>query len=379
MPLSTGQILQNRYRIVAPLGQGGMGAVYRAWDLRLEGAVARKEMVPQPGLDAATLQQLQEQFKQEAVVLRRLHHTHLVRVIDFFEEMGNTYLVMDFVEGEALGDHIKRRGPLPEAEVLAWATQLLDALDYCHRQGVIHRDIKPQNVILRPDGSAVLVDFGLVKLWNPANVQTQTALRGMGSPEYAPPEQYGGSGQHTDARSDLYSLGATLYHALTGQAPPTATERMAIPRSFVPVRQVNPHVSAQVEAAIVRAMAMERDQRFGSAAEMAAALQPPATAARDRRFPVWAWGVLLVILLLAGIAIGRALKPAAPTSQPTPFVTSAVTDTDAAPTLETTTQPTDIPAATYTPTAIPTAAAPMPQPVSPTATRSSATSTPAPT
>ncbi|MGC9083686.1 MAG: serine/threonine-protein kinase, partial [Anaerolineae bacterium] len=163
--LTPGTIRHNRYRIARLLGKGGMGAVYRAWDLRLNVPVAIKEMVPQPGIDPHTLTQLRQQFYQEAQVLARLHHPNLVRVTDYFEESGNAYLVMDFVEGESLADLIAARGPLPEAQVLEWARQLLDALAYCHSQGVLHRDIKPQNVIIRPDGRAVLVDFGLVKLW----------------------------------------------------------------------------------------------------------------------------------------------------------------------------------------------------------------------
>ena len=188
--LTTGTILQNRYRIVSLLGQGGMGAVYRAWDMRLNVPVALKEMVPQPGLDSQTLAQLRQQFQQEANILARLNHPHLVRVTDFFEEENNAYLVMDFVEGESLADRIARQGALPETEVLSWAGQLLDALSYCHARGVIHRDIKPQNVVIRPDGRAVLVDFGLVKLWDPSDPRTRTVMRGMGTPEYAPPEQY---------------------------------------------------------------------------------------------------------------------------------------------------------------------------------------------
>ncbi|MFN3763850.1 MAG: serine/threonine-protein kinase, partial [Anaerolineae bacterium] len=167
MPLAPDQMLQNRYRILSMLGQGGMGAVYRAWDTRLEVAVAVKEMTPQPGLDPQTLAQLRQQFRQEATILARLSHPHLVRVGDFFEEGGNAYLVMDFVEGHSLADIIGQYGALPENQVLGWAAQLLDALAYCHSKGIIHRDIKPQNVIIRPDGRAVLVDFGLVKLWDP--------------------------------------------------------------------------------------------------------------------------------------------------------------------------------------------------------------------
>ncbi len=249
MPVTFGQTLQHRYRVLSLLGQGGMGAVWRAWDERLNIPVALKEMTPQPGMDPALLAGLRAQFRQEAQVLARLHHPNLVRVIDFFEESGNAYLVMDLVEGRSLADLIAARGLLPEAQVLAWADQLLDALAYCHARGVVHRDIKPQNIIItsaaedgRGGNRPVLVDFGLVKLWDPRDPRTRTAMRGMGTPEYAPPEQHD-PGSHTDPRSDLYSLGATLYHALTGQAPPTATLRIARPEVFRPPRTLAPHIS----------------------------------------------------------------------------------------------------------------------------------------
>ncbi len=321
--LTPGSILQNRYRIASLLGQGGMGAVYRAWDTRLEVPVALKEMIPQPGLPLHVLTQLRQQFHQEAKVLARLNHTHLVRVTDYFEETGNVYLVMDFVEGKSLSELIEQKGALPEAEVLKWGSQLLHALAYCHGQGIIHRDIKPQNVIIRPGGQAVLVDFGLVKLWDPDDPRTKTAMRGMGTPEYAPPEQYSAQSWNTDARSDLYGLGATMYHALTGRAPLTATDRMADPEQFVPLRRLNARVNSQTEAVILRAMQLQRGQRFQSAQEMAAALAgqavPPAPrkrkqkrtkvmpgtqpAAPRRRRRAWAW-VLIVLfglgVLLAG-------------------------------------------------------------------------------
>jgi serine/threonine-protein kinase len=250
-----------------------MGSVYRAWDMRLSVPIALKEMTPQPELDAQTLGQLRQQFQQEAKVLARLHHPYLARVTDFFEESGNAYLVMDFVEGESLADRIAQRGPLPEAEVLVWAEQLLSALAYCHRQGIIHRDVKPQNVVIRPDGQAALVDFGLVKLWNPDDPRTKTVMRGMGTPEYAPPEQYEADTAHTDHRSDIYSVGATLYHAMAGQAPLTATLRMASPERFVSVRQLNPGVSQATEKAILRALELNRSKRWQSIEEMAAAME----------------------------------------------------------------------------------------------------------
>ncbi len=270
--LTTGSILQNRYRVARILGQGGMGAVYRAWDTRLNIPVAIKEMVPQPGLNPATLIELRVQFKQEAAILARLHHPNLVRVTDFFEENDNAYLIMDFVEGESMGERIVREGMIPEAQLLNWAGQLLDALAYCHDQGILHRDIKPQNVIIRSDGRALLVDFGLVKLWDPKDPQTRTAMRGMGTPEYAPPEQYDAQSGHTDPRSDLYSLGALLYHALTGHIPPTATRRIVDIESLVPIEKANSAVSQRTRQVISRAMKLRPDERFSNAQEMAAAL-----------------------------------------------------------------------------------------------------------
>jgi serine/threonine protein kinase len=272
MPLSSGQVVASRYAILEPLGAGGMGAVYRAWDTRLNAPVALKEMVPQPGLAPQALDALRRQFQQEATVLANLDHAHLVDVLDFFAERGNAYLVMRFVAGESLGARIRRLGPLRESEVLIWADQLLDVLTYCHARGVLHRDIKPQNVVIRPDGQAVLVDFGLVKLWDPRDPRTQTAMRGMGTPEYAPLEQYDASAGHTDQRSDLYSLGATLYHALTGRVPPTITSRILDPKTLTPPRAIAADLLPSTEAAILRAMEVHPGNRFGSANEMRAEL-----------------------------------------------------------------------------------------------------------
>ncbi len=273
MTLKTGQLLQqDRYRIVKRLGEGGMGAVYRAWDTRLKIPVALKEMIPQPELESDRLDQLRQQFRQEATVLARLHHPNLVRVTDFFEERGMGYLVMDYVEGQSLAERIRQDGALPESQALTWAEELLDALAYCHSEGILHRDIKPQNVVIRPDGHAVLVDFGLVKLWDPKDPKTKTAMRGMGTPEYAPPEQYEMDVGHTDPRSDIYSLGATLYHALTGEAPPTATLRIADPEQFTSPRSVDAKISRKTEQAILTSMELPRTKRWQNASEMAQAL-----------------------------------------------------------------------------------------------------------
>jgi len=272
MPLSTGTIAGDRYRVITPIGQGGMGAVYQAWDTRLNHPIALKEMNPQAGLDAAALADLRRQFQQEAQVLATLSHPNLVRVTDYFSWNGKEYLVMDFVEGTSLAALIQQQGAQSESRALAWSQQLLDALSYCHSRGVLHRDIKPQNIIIDREDNAVLVDFGLVKLWDPHDPRTRTAMRGMGTPEYAPPEQYDTGPGHTDPRSDVYGMGATLYHALTGKLPPTATQRMASPSTFMSPRRLNPAISPAVEAAVLKALEIAKDRRFQSTAEMAEAL-----------------------------------------------------------------------------------------------------------
>ncbi len=358
MPLKAEQILQHRYRIIAPLKSGGMGTIHRARDVRLDIPVAVKEMTHQPDLASETLSQLRRQFRQEATVLARLDHPNLVGVTDFFEENGNAYLVMKLIKGENLAERIERQGAQPEKEVLTWGDQLLDALAYCHEQGVLHRDIKPHNVIIRPNGQIVLVDFGLVKLWDPQAPGTQTVVRGSGTPEYAPPEQYDirGAG-HTDPRTDIYSLGATLYHALIGTAPPTATQRIVNPAALTSVRAVNPHTSPHVESALMKALELRPDTRFQSIAEMQSAMKtpvfispppqrttappaapketppPPTGETRTRkRSPVIP---LLALLLVGAIIVGAIWLSGNRSSSPlpsTPTETAAVATPEIAPT-----------------------------------------------
>ncbi|UCC61554.1 MAG: serine/threonine protein kinase [Anaerolineae bacterium] len=391
MVLAAGQILQDRYRIVRALGQGGMGAVYQAWDTRLDVLVAVKEMLPQPGLDPKTLHQLRRQFQQEAQVLARLNHPRLVRVTDYFSQDDSGYLVMDFVEGEELADRIKRVGRLPEAQVLGWADQLLDALAYCHGRGVIHRDVKPQNVIIDRDGQVALVDFGLVKLWDPDDPKTRTVMRGMGSLQYAPPEQYGGGMWHTDQRSDVYSMGSTLYHALAGQAPPTATERIATRERLVPLCDIAPEVSKETTEAVCRAMALAIEDRWETVEDMARALKaakrlagPPDAdwdwrpterlAERSvetglrRRLPMWlgGLGVLAALLVVAWLVI----KPGGGEGESTPTLPASKTASisvqemveetaTSSPTADTTPQATPTPPPTRTPVPVPSPTATM--------------------
>lgn len=285
MTIQPGQMLHNRYQIQSQLGQGGMGAVYLARDMSLEHKVAVKEMRPAADLSPQALEGLRQQFQREARVLAGLAHPNLPRVIDCFSEGGNEYLVMDYVEGKPLDEILKTQGKpgLPEAQVLDWGRQLLDALEYIHSKSVLHRDIKPANIRLTPEGRVLLVDFGLVKLYDPRSPQTVLVLRGAGTPQYAPPEQIDSNYGHTDARSDIFALGATLYYLLTGHLPPSITERLIKQSPIPPIWSQASGVSSAFEAAIFKAMQLRPDDRFQSAAEMRAAL-PQAGAPPTQRF-----------------------------------------------------------------------------------------------
>jgi serine/threonine-protein kinase len=265
--LKSDEILRGRYRITGVIGQGGMGSIYLADDLRLEGRqCALKEVEHDRSLPPDLLKQAREQFLREATVLARLDHPNLPKVSDFFSVAGRDYLVMDFVPGKDLRTLLieaRSRGQfLSEREVLNWAAQLCDALTYLHSQNppIVHRDIKPSNVKLTPTGLVKLVDFGLVKILASEEV-TVTVLQGRGTALYTPLEQYGGDSGHTDARSDIYSFGATLYHLLTNQPPLEARELFLRPDSLPAPRQFNPDISQRTERAILWAMGLHPDDR----------------------------------------------------------------------------------------------------------------------
>src|SRR5512139_2551150 len=180
---------------------------------------------------------------------------------------------MDYIEGHTLQELGQANaGGFEESQVLDWADQLLSALEYIHAHHLIHRDIKPANIRRTPDGRIFLVDFGLVKPYDPNDPRTTAMIHGLGTPEYSPPEQYDPA-SHTDERSDLYSLGATLYHMLTGEAPISVTRRTSDPEAFRMPRAANARISPELERVIMRAMELERAKRFVSANDMHAALQ----------------------------------------------------------------------------------------------------------
>lgn len=260
-------LLHDRYQIVRILGQGGMGAVYLAYDQSLATQVAVK-INRSPSPKAAS------QFISEARLLATLRHPNLPRVIDYFQEGGAQFLVMDYIAGEDLKERTERTGIPPVQQVLAWAAQLGSALSYLHRQSppVIHRDIKPANLKLSPQNEVILVDFGIAKATE-ANQATTTGAAAF-SPGYAPPEQYGGA--RTGAYSDQYSMAATLYHLLTGQKPADALERLMGTSTVQPAREFNPLIPVHVEQALMRAMAVRPEARFANIDEFVAALGNPA-------------------------------------------------------------------------------------------------------
>jgi len=406
MLLSPGNVLHTRYRVVGLLGQGGMAAVYCAHDRTFDRMVAIKQLRPDPFASERALAEARQQFKHEAQILATLDHPNLPRVTDFFESEDFEYLVMDYVEGQTLSDLAAQHGNgLDEGQVLDWADQLLAALEYVHRHGIIHRDVKPSNIRLTPDGRIFLVDFGLVKLFDPRNPKTATIMHGLGTPEYAPPEQYDAHLGHTDPRSDVYALGATMYHLFTGRAPATATQRVADPASFRPPRALGAHISADIERAILRALELQPAKRFDSATTMRTALGQArrrvsvADATMTRRLPRWAaplsrtnwrrfaapFGAIALIVvagvigLSGGGGLGTTATPTGTIASPSPVAPSPTApDATATSTRTLTPSPTQFNTPTLTATSTPTSTLT----VTPTATRTrtrTATSTRTPT
>lgn len=262
LPLS---VLAGRYVILEKIAQGGMGAIYKAQDKRLnDKLVAVKEMT-EANIAPAERKQVIEAFLREAELLARLEHPNLVRVSDRFQEGQHHYMVMELIEGQTLQKMLEGRvEPFPEDQVLLWADQLCDALDYLHNQQpkIIYRDIKPSNVMVVDGSDTVkLIDFGIARFYKPGRRKDTVVF---GTEGYAPPEQYGKS--QTDERADVYALGAMLHQLLTLRDPAQVLFQ------FPPVRSLNRKVSSQVAEAIAKAVEPKRDNRHPSMAAMRQAL-----------------------------------------------------------------------------------------------------------
>jgi Tol biopolymer transport system component len=339
MTLEQGDLLYNRYRILDILGRGGMGSVFHAIDESLGVEVAVKE-------NLFVTEEYEQQFKLEAVILASLRHPNLPRVTDHFTIEGQgQYLVMDYIEGRDLR-HLMETGPISEAETIRIGVAVCEALTYLHtrKHPVLHRDLKPGNVRIAPDGQVYLVDFGLAKM-SDVGEHTLSGARAM-TPGYSPPEQYGTS--RTDARTDIYSLGATLYAALTGFIPEDGLARVVDEVQLTPLRKRNPKVSKELADVVEKAMEPHAHNRYQSAEDFRRALlgmepapagaqaalevpsQPPSNTTppgvvektpterpTPRKTSGFAWIVLVAMLAL--FALGAFWMINNPESAPAPF------------------------------------------------------------
>lgn len=343
--LSVNQVIQNRYRVERLVGQGGFGAVYRVRDLQLNLTCALKE-------NFETSAAAQRQFIHEATILSGLRHPNLTRVTDHFTLPGQgQYLVMDYIEGVDLKTRLQQAGtPLPISQVIPWILQITDALAYLHGQKppIIHRDLKPENIIITPQNTAILVDFGVAKVYDPA-LKTTIGARAV-TPGFSPPEQYGQG--TTDNRSDIYALGATLYTLVTNQEPVESIQRtLRVP--LVSPRQVNPLVSPALDSAILKAMEPVPADRFQRMEHFKAALtqqqnmapRPRPVAAPVKKAAVSAarkqtltimpprsmllliLGTAAVLILLVALGLSRQASQQSPLPAALPTLPAAITET----------------------------------------------------
>lgn len=264
-----GVMVGGRYELSAHLASGGMATVFRGWDHRLRRPVAIKML---QALDSASARDV-ERFRREARAAATLASPHIVEVYDFFADAGCYYLVMELVEGVDLKHHLQAHGPLPIAEALAIATQICLALDEAHAQGFIHRDIKPQNILLDASATAKLADFGIVQI--PGARQCTSGGMVMGTADYVSPEQ--AQGLPLTPATDLYSLGVVLYEMLTGMPPFTGRTAVAVAMRHAsapppPLRKRNPAIPPGVERLVLRALAKDPHCRYPSARALADAI-----------------------------------------------------------------------------------------------------------
>src|SRR5207253_6675389 len=268
-----GTLFANRYEVKEVLGTGGMGVVYRAFDRELQEAVAIKTLRPESlAGDGVAL----ERFKQEIRLARKIAHRNVVRTYDLGEVNGTYYLTMEYVEGTSLKQLIGVRGQLPLPVTLTIGKQLCRALEVAHAEGVIHRDIKPQNIVVEPSGFLKVMDFGIARLANPPQGKGLTeAGTAIGTPDYMSPEQI--SGAELDPRSDLYATGVVLFECLTGRVPFDAETTWALVAKHLEEeppdpRNLNAEVPGELATVILKAMAKNPADRYATASEMHDAL-----------------------------------------------------------------------------------------------------------
>ena len=326
-----------RYELLEELGRGAMGVVYKARDPQIDRLVAVKVLAPAPGLDAGEAQQHRERFQREARAAGRLAHPNIVTIHDVGEDQGRAFLVMEFVEGQTLDRILRTRRLLPLEEVLTIGEQIASGLEYAHRHGIIHRDVKPANILLTREGVVKVTDFGIARITGSETTQSGQTL---GTPSYMSPEQV--TGQNLDGRSDIFSLGTVLYEVLSGEkAFPGETLSTIIYRIVhedpIPLRRLNPAFPAALETCLQKALTKDPSARYTRATDLAGDLrraaegtvvsapaaaatestvtlpaQPPPFPRRQRRRLVWpalAAGIFAVAVLALILAVwGRASR-----------------------------------------------------------------------
>jgi serine/threonine-protein kinase len=270
MSTLVGTSLNGRYRLEARVGSGGMSTVYRALDVTLERRVAVKLMNREVATDSDQL----ERFRREARAVAQLSHPHIVGVIDAGEDDGRPYIVLEYVEGETLKDRIRRMGRLPIGEAVAYAIEIARALGAAHARHIVHRDVKPQNVLIDEEGSAKVTDFGIARTLEEDGLTADGRV--LGTTDYVSPEQ--ALGQHVTGQSDLYSLGIVLYEMLTGEVPFKGENQVAVAmkhvREEVPdVQAKRPEVSAALAAVLDTATAKRQEDRYANDAELISDLE----------------------------------------------------------------------------------------------------------
>ncbi|GCE12713.1 serine/threonine protein kinase [Tengunoibacter tsumagoiensis] len=274
----TGRVLGN-CTLMRQLGQGGMGAVYLAQQIRPTRNVAVKVLLPDLAMNSQMYTEFLERFRREADVIARLEHVNIMPIYEYGEQENIPYLVMPFLSGGSLRDVLAQQGPLSLSTALSYIEQACSALDYAHAHGVIHRDLKPANFLLHADGRLILADFGIARMIanNTTDGATLTSAGTvLGTPEYMAPEMV--SGDHVDYRADIYELGVVLFQMLTGYVPFTGSSAFAIAamhlRDNLPLMQsVNPAIPSRVDMVVQKATAKRREDRFSSGKEMALAFR----------------------------------------------------------------------------------------------------------
>jgi tRNA A-37 threonylcarbamoyl transferase component Bud32 len=310
-----GEVLSDRYEVEELVGTGGMSSVFRAHDRLLDRKVALKVLHQQYSEDEEYI----ERFRREARAVAALSHPNIVTVIDRGEHDGRQFIVFEYIDGENLKALIQRRGPAPVPTALELAMQIARGLSFAHQQGLVHRDVKPQNILLNGDGQAKVTDFGIARSLDVQHGMTQTGTV-LGTSDYIAPEQ--AQGQRVDEHTDVYSLGVVLYEMLTNEVPFPGENFVAVAMRHIneeppPVRDKRPDVSPRLEAAVQRAMAKRPEDRFQTMADFCRELEAdlaeaqgatmvapalPGRAHAPRRRGANPWPIILALLTL--IAIG---------------------------------------------------------------------------